>query len=188
MRTHSDSVLPTCVLTLLIVACVALACTRPHHAAERTPRQTARVAETGALRNGLYHVLWEAASADSANLVASGQVVLPYDRKYTGSTETEPRTYVAIDTASLVPLILEGQPEARQDETGRALLSVTLARRYAKDLEEFTTKHLGERAAVLLDGEVVTMHKVRSVIREGKLQITRCDGNTCQVLRARLAR
>lgn len=138
------------------------------------------------LRDGLYPVLWEATTPDSATLGISQHVVLSYDRKYTGSTQSDPRTYLAIDTTSSVPLILEGQPEALRDGSDRALLSVTLAREYAEALEEFTTEHLGEGVAILIDGEVVTMHKLRSIIRGGKLQITRCDENSCEVLRAKL--
>ncbi len=164
----------------------------PARAPRRAPSPIERLPppsplESG-LHNGLYAVLSEATTPDSANVIERPHIVLPYDRKYTGSDISEPRTYVAIDTSSWVPLILEGQPEATRNGTGRALLSVTLAREYVKSLEDFTTKHLGDRAAVILDGEVITMHKVRSIIREGKMQITRCDDNACDVLRSRLAR
>ncbi|MDM7916847.1 MAG: hypothetical protein ACE15D_06100 [Candidatus Eisenbacteria bacterium] len=146
----------------------------------------ARTAASLPLRDGLYPVLWESANADSAALRAPGHVVLPYDRLYTGSKEREPRTWLAIDTTSTVPLLLEGEPEARADETGRALLSVTLAHEQVGPLESFTRDHLGRPVAILLDGEVVTMHKVRTVIQDGRMQITRCDSNTCEVLRSRL--
>jgi hypothetical protein len=39
-----------------------------------------------------------------------------------------------------------------------------------------------------LDGELVTVRKVRSLIREGKMQMTRCDDSACEALRARLAK
>jgi hypothetical protein len=186
MTAPSASGLARCLLALLFLGLMCLACSRSEDgtAVDREPSTDRAGGST--LRDGLYPVLWEAATCDSANLAGSGQVVLPYDRKYSGSAENEPRTYLAIDTSSFVPLILEGQPEALRDETGRALLSVTLAREYVKVLEEFTARHLGEGAAIVLDGEVVTMHKIRSIILEGKLQITRCDTNSCEILRGRL--
>ena len=187
MTTHSDFTLARCLLALFILMLLGLGCTRSDDNTVTDREATAGKAGCSALHNGLYPVLWEAASPDSAGALGLGQMILPYDRKYTGSTEPEPRTYLAIDTSSFVPLILGGQPETQQDETGRSLLSVTLARKYVKALEEFTTRHLGERAVVVLDGEVVTMHKIRGVIREGKIQVSRCDGNSCEVLRARLA-
>jgi hypothetical protein len=132
--------------------------------------------------------LIEAASPDSARVAGRAHVVLPYDDRYSEPSERGPRTYVAIDTTSWVPLILEGLPEARPDGSGRTLLGVTLQERYVKPLEDFTTRHLGGRVAILLDGEIVTMHKIRAIIREGKIQITRCDDNACEVLFTKLTR
>lgn len=172
------------VATLILIGC---SCTRSEDNTRAHQGASTSTVSRSTLRDGLYPVLWEAATPESANLVAPQRLVLPYDRKYTGLTEREPRTYLAIDTSSSVPLILEGQPEARQDGTGRALLSVTLAREQVAALERFTTKHLGDAAAIILDGEVITMHKVRSVIRDGKVQISRCDSGSCEVLRGRLA-
>jgi hypothetical protein len=140
------------------------------------------------LRDGVYPVLREAASADSAHDPERAHVVLPYDDRYSEPAERSPRTYVALDTTSWVPMILEGSPERRPDGSGRTLLGVTLDRRYAKLLEAFTTRHLGGRIAIVLDDEIVTMHKIRSVIREGKVQITRCDDNACEVLYSKLTR
>ena len=84
-------------------------------------------------------------------------------------------------------MILEGKPDAERDSTGRTLLSVTLARDQVQPLERFTTTHLGGKVAILLGGEVITVHKVRSIIHEGKLQITRCTDDGCSVLLSRLA-
>ena len=36
--------------------------------------------------------------------------------------------------------------------------------------------------AVVVGQKVVTMHKIKSVIKGGKLQISRCGDNGCQVL------
>ena len=176
--------------TMRIAACalvlVAAGCARStdRTATDEAPIDSIQVRD--GLRDGLYAVIWEASDPDSAALVAAHQAVLPYDRKYSGSEVPEPRTYLALDTSSFVPLILEGEPDARPDDTGRSLLSVTLAREYMKALEDFTAQHLDQGAAIVLNGEAVSMHKIRAVIREGKLQITRCDSNSCEVLRTRL--
>lgn len=140
------------------------------------------------LRNGIYAVLNEADDPDSARVPGRNQIVLPYDRKYIAAGAEEPLTYVAIDTTSWVPLILGKPPEAERGGTGRALISVTLADAYAEELERFTARHLDGPAAILLEGEVVSVHKIRAVIREGRLQITRCDEKDCELLLSRLAR
>jgi hypothetical protein len=36
------------------------------------------------------------------------------------------------------------------------------------------------------DGEIVTLHKIRTVVTGGKLQITRCTDDACVVIRAKL--
>jgi hypothetical protein len=41
---------------------------------------------------------------------------------------------------------------------------------------------------LVVDGQIVTLHKIRSVVTDGKLQITRCTDDACQVIRAKLTR
>jgi hypothetical protein len=187
MKGHSHSPVPRALLALFALILLAAACTRTEDNAVAHREPSTSTTGRNALRDGLYPVLCEAATPESAGLVAPRQLVLPYDRKYSGLAQEEPRTYLAIDTSLLVPLILDGQPEVRHDGTGRALLSVTLARECVNLLEQFTAEHLGKPVAIVLDGEIVTMHTVRSIIREGKLQISRCDSSSCEVLRGKLA-
>jgi hypothetical protein len=142
--------------------------------------------EANRLADGVYAVLRESSSPDSARVDAAGSIVLLYDQKYSEADQGGPPEYLAIDTNSFVPLILEGAPDATKDGRGFTLLSVTLARDQVKPLEEFTRAHLGGKVAVVLDGEVISKHKVRSVIEGGKVQITRCGDNACDVLRAKL--
>jgi preprotein translocase subunit SecD len=139
-------------------------------------------------QDGVYAVVREAPTAAQARVQGVGHAVLLYDRKYSDSDQHEPPKYVDIDTSSFVPLILAGPPQMKKDDRGWALLNVTLAREHVKTLETFTRTHLGGRVAIVLDGEIVTMHKVRTGIEGGQVQITRCRDNACQILRAKLAR
>jgi hypothetical protein len=169
---------------LLLLSLLVLTC-RPAH------DNHSRVETAGnpaGLTNGFYAVLKQAATPESARVDVANAVVLMYDHKYTDSAQDLPPEYISIDTSSYVPIILDGLPEARKDGRGWTLLSVTLARDQVKPLEVFTRTHLGGKVAILLDGEVITTHKIRSVIEEGKLQITRCGDNACDVLRAKLAK
>ncbi len=142
----------------------------------------------GPLRNGVYAVLREAPTAAQARVEGAAHRVLVYDRKYSASDQNEPAKYVALDTTSFVPLILAGPPDTKKDDRGWTLLSVTLAREHVKTLADFTRAHLGGSVAIVLDGEIVTMHKVRTVIQGGQCQITRCQDNACDILRAKLAK
>ena len=139
------------------------------------------------MQNGAYFVINEAATAQEARVSGSSQVVLTYDRrKYSDAPTNQPLSYVAIDPKDYVPLIIEGTPEMRKDGQGKSILSVSLTRTNADRAEAFTRAHLGGRIAMVVDGEIITLHKIRSVITGGKLQITRCQDNACEVIRAKL--
>ncbi|MCX6135143.1 MAG: hypothetical protein NTU47_15135 [Ignavibacteriales bacterium] len=140
------------------------------------------------LPNGFYSVLSERSSRAVAGMDSIPNIVLLYDGKYVDSTEMSSPLFIAIDTSSFVPLILSGSPTAQKDGSGRTLLGVTLAKTYIKRLEDFTKAHLGGKVAIVLDGEIITMHKIRSVISEGKIQITRCYDNACDVLLSKLTK
>jgi len=162
--------------------------------ATRPTQQVHQVSADGSeaahsLENGAYAVLREAATPQDARAESLRQVVLTYDRrKYSDAPPDEPLTYVAIDPTDYVPLIIEGVPEMKKDSQGKSILSVSLTRANAKKTEAFTRAHLGGRIAMVVDGEIVTLHKIRSVISGGKLQITRCTDNACEVIRAKLVR
>ncbi len=144
---------------------------------------------TRALENGAYAVLREAPSDQEAGVEGPSQVVLRYDRrKYSDAPTNEPLTYVVLDAKDYVPLVIEGTPELKSDGQGKSLLSVSLVRKNVKRAETFTRAHLGGRIAMVIDGEIVTLHKIRAVITDGKVQITRCTDNACEVLRSKLVK
>jgi preprotein translocase subunit SecD len=139
------------------------------------------------LQNGVYLILREAPSAQDARVASPPPVVLAYDRrKYSGAPPNEPLTYVAIDPKDYVPLIIEGTPQMKSDGQGKSVLTVSLARKNVQRAEAFTRAHLGGRIAMVVDGEIVTLHKIRSVITDGQLQITRCTDDACQEIRSKL--
>jgi preprotein translocase subunit SecD len=148
----------------------------------------AQKASPARIPNGFYAVLSEGSSRDKVRTDSVPNIVLLYDGKYVDSSQTASPSFVALDTVSFVPLILEGSPTASKDGNGRTLLGVTLSRKYIRRLEDFTKAHLGGRVAIVLDGEIITMHKIRSVISEGKIQITRCYDNACELLLSKLTR
>jgi hypothetical protein len=53
-------------------------------------------------------------------------------------------------------------------------------------LKDFTTRHLGKSAAMIVSGELVSVHRIRSVIAAGKLQITSCGADVCWALHSKL--
>jgi hypothetical protein len=136
--------------------------------------------------NGIYAVLRDGKTPEEARKGKGSPAVLLYDGRFTDSSLVQNPLYVAVDTSSFVPLIIEGTPEAQKDGRGHTLLGVALKREYAGALENFTRAHLGGRIAIVLGGEVITMHGIRSVITGGKFQITRCYDNACEVIQSKL--
>jgi hypothetical protein len=132
--------------------------------------------EKNALRNGVYAVLSEGPTAEAARVAGKPHRVLPHEGKY-----------VALDTVSFVPLVLDGAPEAKRGDNGWTILSVTLAREYVPALEAFTRANLDGRVAIVAGGEVITLHTVRAVIRDGRAVITRCQDDACRILHTKLA-
>jgi len=141
------------------------------------------------LENGAYAVRTEASTPQDAESDSRRRVVLTYDRrKYSDAPRDEPLTYVEIDPADYIPLIIDAPPEMTRDSQGKGILSVSLTPASAIKCESFTQAHLGGRVALVVDGQIVTLHKIRSVVTDGKLQITRCTDDACQVIRAKLTR
>lgn len=180
-----ETVKPALALLFAIVLCTCGCGSPPARPTSQTNAAVSPAAHP--LENGAYVVLREASTPQEARVERVPQVVLAYDRrKYSEAPPNEPLTYVAIDPTDHVPLVIEGVPEMTKDAQGKSILCVSLARKNAKKAEAFTRAHLGGRIAMLVDGEIVTLHKIRSVITGGKLQITRCTDNACEVIRTKL--
>jgi hypothetical protein len=157
------------------------------HAQSTNPVPAAVSPAARPLENRIYSVLREEPTPQDARVEGVPQAVLAYDRrKYSDAPPNEPLTYVAIDRRDYVPLIIEGKPEVKRDAQDKSVLTVSLARKNAARAEAFTRAHLGGRIAIVVDGEIVTLHKIRSVITGGRVQVTRCTDNACEVIRSKL--
>ena len=139
------------------------------------------------LQNGIYTVLRDASTPEQARVEGVQHVILAFDKKkYSDVNQNEPPYYVAIDPCSYVPLVIEGTPQVQKDGRGKGVLLVSLKEENAKKLEDFTRAHLGGQVATIVDGEIISMNKIRAVIVGGKFQMTRCTDNACEIIRAKL--
>ena len=85
-------------------------------------------------------------------------------------------------------MIIEGKPNKKKDKRGLTLLTVKLQKEHVKALENFTEKYINSQIAIVLDKEIITIHKIRSVIRDGNFQITRCEDNACERIYSKLVK
>jgi hypothetical protein len=132
-------------------------------------------------------VLREANCQTDAASNRAKQMVLIYDRKNASRDADPSPQYVAIDPDDYVPLIIDGAAKIGSDSDGKSMLSVTLARENVAKLEAFTRSHLGGKVANVIGGQIVTLHKVRAVIPDGQLQITRCEDDACRMIWSELS-
>jgi preprotein translocase subunit SecD len=94
---------------------------------------------------------------------------------------------LVLQTKPFVPFLLAAAPaEDKEEGTGKPRLQLQLAEDQKGPLEEFTRAHLGQTVAIVIGGDVVTTHKVKSAITGGRLQITRCTKHGCETLFTRL--
>jgi preprotein translocase subunit SecD len=137
---------------------------------------------------GFYLVLAEATSAAELPSPTSGQQVVRYDYKFLRESErAEPARYLLLARKADVPLVLARAPTLREKgENGLPELWLELSPEATRNLETLSREHLGQSVAFVIDGEPVTMHKIRSVITGGQFRLSRCTDRACQYLYGRL--
>lgn len=137
-----------------------------------------KVKTTSGLENGIYLVLndYKGEIPDTEN------AVIEYSHDFLDENEQGQPVYIEIDTSDFVKLDLADEPDGIEQEDKRINLMLTLNNFAAEQLADFTEKNLNKRVAIVIGGKAVTMHKVRTRIEGGKLQITRCTDNACKYL------
>jgi hypothetical protein len=133
-----------------------------------------------------------AAEADSISLLPAArddQQIVRYDYKYLLKSERGKPRYLLLPITVDVPLLLTGTPELiDKGQNGFPELLFELTPEKSKKLEKLTSEHLGGKVAFIIDGEPVTLHKIRSSITGGQFQLTRCTDTACRIIYTRLVK
>jgi len=137
---------------------------------------------------GFYLILAEAQGAEGLPKPSPDQQIARYDQKYLREAESQSPRYLLLRKRPDIALKLARPPESAKDSRGFTVLTMELTRDAATNLEQFTRGNLGRKVAFVIEGEVVTIHKVRSVITGNQFQLSRCTDNACEYIRARLTR
>lgn len=124
--------------------------------------------------DGVYAVLRESVVEKEVLPLKDGEALVVHRHRYLKKDDKEPPRYLVVRTVPDVKLDLAGAPKSVKegDEVVRILLKLRV--KPAEALERLTRDRLGKQVAIVLGGEVVTMHKIRSVIKGGDVQITSC--------------
>lgn len=152
-----------------------------------TQQQTRRSAsESTTLEDGIYLVLrWTETKQDLQPLF-SEERLLRHDPNLLANTAGEPIVHLTVNDKDRVLLAELRQLDPVKQQDGRTQLKLTLSESSTRKLEQLTRRHLGRQVAVVVGGSAVTMHKIRSVISDGKFRITRCTDDGCEVILSKL--
>jgi hypothetical protein len=119
---------------------------------------------------GVYAVQRDSLDRKAVLPVKDGEALVVNHHRYVKKGDKEPPGYVIVRSAPDVHLDLLGPPKAIKDG-----VLLTLKPKAATALERLTRERLGRQVAIVIAGEVVTMHKVRQVIEGGQVKITSCS-------------
>jgi preprotein translocase subunit SecD len=134
------------------------------------------------LTDGVYAVLRESVKEKDVLPLKEGEVLVVHRDSYLKNDDKEPPRFLAVRSAPDVDLELAGEPTATKEGNDVVRILLTLQPKAATALERLTSDHLGGQIAIVLGGEVVTMLKIREVIKGGEVQITSCAAGTANYL------
>lgn len=132
------------------------------------------LSEQKAIEDGIYLIAEQFDDSEKSDSI--------YAIKFSELFRDTENNIIYIIYKEFVPLTLRKQPISEEQQDGRKKLYLELSENAVDKLREFTEKYLGRKIAVVIGSKVITAHKIKSIIEEGKIQITRCDDNACEVL------
>ena len=142
--------------------------------------------ENADLANGFYLVTWWGDDAMEAPALRAGGQLLEYRYQFLDASSDRPLEYLVVDTSQWVPLMLSEDPVGVPQDEEKLMLRLKLEPSAAERLEDLTRENLGRNVTIIIGGEVITTHTIRSVIENGDVQISRCDDNACEFILAKL--
>ena len=128
--------------------------------------------------DGIYAVLKTAENRSDIKTPDQNRRIVKY-ATFTRWGDTYPKiSFMLLKTMPDVPLRLAADSVTVENGKDGERLNVRLIDESVDRLSRFTAKHIGDRAALILDGKVVMVATVRSAITGGEMQISFCgDGN-----------
>jgi hypothetical protein len=132
--------------------------------------------------DGVYAVLRESLKKEDVLPLKEGEVLVVHHARYLKEDNKEPPHFLVVHSAPDVVLDLASKPKALKEGTEVVRISLKLQPKAATALERLTRDHLGRQLTIVLGEEVVTMHKIREVIKGGHAQISCCAAGSANYL------
>jgi hypothetical protein len=134
------------------------------------------------LPDGVYAVLRDSLEEKDVLPLKDGEVLVVHRHRYLTKVDKEPPRFLVVRPAPDVDLALVSAPKAVKEGEEVVRLLLKLQPKAATALERLTSGRLGRQITIILGGEVVTMHKIREVIKGGEVQITSCAAGAANYL------
>jgi preprotein translocase subunit SecD len=138
------------------------------------------------LLDGVYLVKRDSVRKMDVLPVRKDEALLLDPQRYLPKTAKEAPRFVVVRLPRALALELSEAPKAVKDKGEVVRILLKLKPRAAAALERLTREQRGRQLAIVLGGQVVTMHKIRGVIKGGEVQITSCAPGAANYLLKRL--
>jgi preprotein translocase subunit SecD len=133
------------------------------------------------VEDGFYRVIRTASGKKDVFPLGAHEQVIRFSPDFRENNDEQTR-YLVIKIDDFVPMQLAEPPQTELQPDQRKKLLLSLSDQAKAKLTSFTREHLNQLTAIVVGGHALTLHKVRTVIDGGKLQITRCTDNACEKL------
>lgn len=130
------------------------------------------------IRDGFYQVNNKGVDSTNFGTIKTQELIIPYNSVYNEKDFSK----LLIDTSDFVPLEIEQLPSIQKDTLQKMQLSICLSEMAAQKIKSFTAARINKSLAIVLDGQAITMHKVRDTIQGPNMVISWCGENACQQL------
>ena len=137
------------------------------------------------LPDGVYAVLRDSDKEKDVLPLKDGEALVVDRHRYAKKDDQQPPRYLVVRSTPDVDLDLAG---AKADKDGEDVvcISLKLQPKAARALGQLTSDRATRQVAIVIGGEVVTVHKVREAIKGGEVQITSCAAGAAEHLLEKL--
>ncbi len=136
--------------------------------------------------DGIYAVQRDGLKEKELQPLKDTEIMVINHHRYVKKGDDEPPRNVVVRSIPDVTLDLASEPKSVKEGEEVVRILLKLKPKAASALEQLTRDQREKQIAIVLDGEVITMHKIREVIKGGEVQITSCTAGAAGYLMKQL--
>lgn len=179
-----------CCLTILIIASIFFSCSNENEQKIfPTNKNNVVLKKVNFIEDGIYRLIEIAPTKDGLKPKSLSETIIATSLDFEHNL-TDTNKYYLIDTSDYTPLKITEKPTISANSNPKIVgdtirlsqLHITLSDKYSKKLETFTTKNVNNMITIVIGQKAITKHVIREPISGGKIQISRCTDNACEIL------